>query len=59
MRKGSGPNSFHWLHTDDVCLYKKQNILKVLEHNIPTNSRGDYKLHEDDFHSVNVLLCKH
>ena len=40
--------------------YKKYNVLKVFEHHIiPTNSRGDYKLNEDDFDSANVLLRKH
>ena len=60
MSKGAGRNSFHWPHTDDVCLYKKHDVLKVLEHHIiPTNSRGGYKLCEDDFDSANVLLRKH
>ena len=60
MREGTGRNSFHWLRTDDVCLYKKHIVLKVLKHHIlPINSRGDYKLHEDNFDSANVLLRKH
>ena len=60
MRKGSDRDSFNWPHTNNVSLYKKQNFLKVLEHHtIPTNSRDDYKLHEDDFDSANVLLRKH
>ena len=60
MSKGAGRNSFRWPYTDDARLYKKHDVLKVLEHHIiPTNIHGGYKLYEDDFDSANVLLRKH
>ena len=42
------------------CLFvqETQRFESFEHHIIPTNSRGDYKLHEDDFDSANILLCK-
>ena len=59
MEHTQGKNKFRWPGRDDINEYLVSDVITKLTNTlIPTNSRGDFKIEEREYDSINNKLNK-